>query len=466
MAQPACTISDMRAAVYCRISADPTGQQAGVRRQEDDCRRLADDLGWTVADVFVDNDLSASTGKRRPAYERLLAAVEAGEIDAIIAWHPDRLYRLTRELERIIDVVRGAGAEVRTVTAGEVDLSTPSGRMVARIIGATAQGEVEHKAERQRAANRRAAEAGRLSGRGRRAFGYAPDRSEVVEAEAEVVREVADRLLAGESQTSVCRDLNERGITTTAGNPWRPARLREMIRSPHLAGLRSHRGEVVARATWPAILDEVTHRRLARAFDGRRRTTVRRHLLSGLLVCGAPLGHSRVCGAAMYGVHLASLDQTIYRCMRREGYAGCGRLSIGVEVEGWLCARVAIAYDRVDDDGDDRRDRLVEAVADADGRLAELSRMWAEGELARSEWQAAREVHQRRLDEAERALREADASEQRVRDAVDVRRKLAEGDVWTRRALVERVVERVVVAPALPGRAKFDPGRLTVDWRV
>lgn len=58
------------AAVYCRISDDRTGQRAGVQRQEEDCRALAESRGWPVADVYVDNDLSAYSGKPRPADSR------------------------------------------------------------------------------------------------------------------------------------------------------------------------------------------------------------------------------------------------------------------------------------------------------------------------------------------------------------------------------------------------------------
>lgn len=59
-------MSDVRAAVvYARISSDPSGRALGVGRQVEDCRRLADALGWPVVEEYVDNDLSAYSGKRR-----------------------------------------------------------------------------------------------------------------------------------------------------------------------------------------------------------------------------------------------------------------------------------------------------------------------------------------------------------------------------------------------------------------
>ena len=88
-----------RAAIYCRISEDRTGAGLGIERQEHDCRELADQLGWTVVEVFADNDLSAYSGTPRPGYQALLDALRAGTADAVICWHTDRLHRRPVELE-------------------------------------------------------------------------------------------------------------------------------------------------------------------------------------------------------------------------------------------------------------------------------------------------------------------------------------------------------------------------------
>uniref|UniRef100_UPI003F98E095 recombinase family protein n=1 Tax=Mycobacterium sp. TaxID=1785 RepID=UPI003F98E095 len=87
------TPSPIRAAVYCRISKDKTGLRAGVDRQRADCLALAERLGWQVVRIYCDNDLSAFSGKHRPDYQALRADVKDGTINAIVAWHPDRLHR-------------------------------------------------------------------------------------------------------------------------------------------------------------------------------------------------------------------------------------------------------------------------------------------------------------------------------------------------------------------------------------
>lgn len=99
-----------RAAIYTRISLDKAGGAAGVGRQIDGCRHLAELEGWSIDEVLIDNDLSAYSGACRPEYERLLELVRRREIDVIVAYHPDRLYRRLADLVELTKVVASAGS--------------------------------------------------------------------------------------------------------------------------------------------------------------------------------------------------------------------------------------------------------------------------------------------------------------------------------------------------------------------
>src|SRR5487761_1325051 len=123
----------VRAAIYVRISQDREGAGLGVARQEDDCRALCGRKGWQVAGLYAVNDVSAYSGKPRPQWGRLLADIAAGHLDAVACWHVDRLTRSPRELEDVIDLHDKHGVQLATVT-GEIDLSTPTGRLVARTL--------------------------------------------------------------------------------------------------------------------------------------------------------------------------------------------------------------------------------------------------------------------------------------------------------------------------------------------
>ena len=64
--------------VYLRISEDRTGAEAGVERQREDCLEMCGRLGITDPAVFMDNDISAYSGKKRPGYIELLERVKLG----------------------------------------------------------------------------------------------------------------------------------------------------------------------------------------------------------------------------------------------------------------------------------------------------------------------------------------------------------------------------------------------------
>ncbi len=141
-----------RTAIYVRISSDPTGQGLGVARQRTACTSKAQALGWDVVEVYEDNDVSATSGRSRPAYQRMLSDLEAGRVDAVVVWDLDRLHRQPIELEHFLALADRHGIALASV-GGDVDLATDNGRLFARIKGAVARSEIERKSARQRAAN-------------------------------------------------------------------------------------------------------------------------------------------------------------------------------------------------------------------------------------------------------------------------------------------------------------------------
>lgn len=134
-----------------------------------------------VGQVWVDNDLSATKANVvRPDFEAMIAS----KPQAIVCWHTDRLIRVTKDLERVIEL----GVNVHAVMAGHLDLSTPAGRAVARTVTAWATYEGEQKAERQKLANIQNARAGKPYTPGIRPFGYGDDHMTIIEEEAAAIR--------------------------------------------------------------------------------------------------------------------------------------------------------------------------------------------------------------------------------------------------------------------------------------
>ena len=263
--------TSQRAAIYARISDDREGRGLGVARQEAECRAKADQLGWGVGAVYSDNDLSAYRGDAGRGTKRSWQPLNAGEVDGLVVWHNDRLHRQPRELEDFIDLIDKTGVPVVTVTAGTFDLGSASGKMTARILGAVARQESEHKAERQRAKHAELTAQGAPSG-GTRPFGLTevkrgPDGRpyrEVVPAEAEAIRQGAKAIFEGASVKSICRRWEDQGFRGTRGAKFSPQVVGRILASEWVAGKRGGKA-----AQWPAILDEETWRVVSAIVKGQ-----------------------------------------------------------------------------------------------------------------------------------------------------------------------------------------------------
>lgn len=454
----------VRAAIYARISDDRSGAGLGVQRQEQDCRTLADRLGWEVGEVYVDNDLSAyDRRKKRPAWLRLLADLEAGTVTAVLAWHPDRMYRQSRELLDLIDLCDRGRVQVQTVTAGEVDLSTPAGRAVAKTIAAWNEYESEQKGERQRAKYRQLAEAGEMGNGGQRPFGYTRRRTALVPTEAAVLLQAYRSVAAGASLRSVVLDLNQGGHTTTTGRPWTVQALRHNLLSGRNAGLREHRGVIVGPAVWPAVVDRETWETVKAiltdpARKAGRPEPGRKYLLTGLLFCG-------LCGHRLRPSKMAEA-QRVSCPPAQEG--GCSGILIKYgPVEEFVTDAVLSRVEYLDAQPADHSAEtlaLQTAIERDEARLDALAAAYADDEdVDPLEMRAAGARLRSRLAENRRALA---GLQQAPRASLKGARDAWPGwDLDRRRALVVEVLERIDVAPAVRGRKWADMGRLTLVWR-
>lgn len=290
------------AAVYCRISLSQFGDTTKVDDQEKISRKLAADRHWTVSNqhVFKDNSVSAwQRNRKRPGWDALLKAVEGGEIQAIVVFHGDRLIRQPWDLEMLLRLADDRGIRLASVM-GDRNLDNPDDRYILRIEAASACRESDSTSRRQKAHHARRAEQGlhRPGGRGGRAFGFETDGLTHRPAEADVIRECAARVLAGEEMGAICRDLTERGVKTSAGNDFSHGPLKKLLLRPRLAGLFVHHGQVIGDAAWEPILDRATWETVCYELNERAgkyhyTTNSRRYLLTNIATCGT-CGHPLV----------------------------------------------------------------------------------------------------------------------------------------------------------------------------
>lgn len=361
--------------VYTRLSSDAQGKRITHETQMRDIdafiARTPGLPSLLPENHHKDTDRSASKEDiYRPGWERLLAFI-AG-IDAtkyeivLVGWAQDRCMRLLgdpAELANLIDRKRG---RLGFATYGWVPTEKGT-RDVMYILGAIAAGEAEKIGKRTRGGHETAAINGRAVSRApygyRRVYDDATGKSRQIvdENTAPVVKDIARRILDGESLRSIANDLNKRGIpapghglnrrdpatrevigTIEAG--WESRKVRQTIMRKSNIGIRTHTtgsakdGTLTEReypGTWEPILDTDVFYRVCTILENpdRRNATHSNltHLLSRLATCGvckekvwSNPAHTRR-NKTVDGVKVQRPTYRVYRCqhghtMKHEGH--------------------------------------------------------------------------------------------------------------------------------------------------
>lgn len=490
---------------YARISEDPNDLQRGVTRQDADTRDAVKHLGGVLGVAHIENDTSAYRKRRiqvtdasgntydgyrviRPIWHQALQRLRQGATDGLMVYDLDRLARDPRDLEDAIEVVEHYGKAIVSATASEIDLSTESGRMAARLMVVMANKASADTARRVR----RAALDNALAGKpvGKRAFGWSADHSSLNSTEVALVHKAVDELLAGTTTVSaIARQWNEAGVTTARGNHWRNVTVRQYLRHPRLAGYRVHhangRNEIVrdtdgdpVMGQWPPLLSIEKWEELQAVLSSRDsrgrvpKKSSRHYLLSGLLRCG-------VCNSLMYGNYAKERGYHYYKCaeyIRHSAGKGIPRHSQTIQgpmTDEAVAATVLAYYAGQSGPAADAAPAAEwggEAeLRHAEEKIAELMAAFNRDELPGSVAFPQVKKWEQRAAELAAERKQWRATSRRplmIDDVLGEWPKRADAlDVTWQRAALESVLEAVVVRPRTRPSTEYDYDRLVYVWR-
>jgi len=463
------TRTNVRAAIYCRISKDSDDTRLGVERQEKDCRKLCAERGWIVVDVYCDNDISATDPKKkRPEYDRLLKDIANARVDAVAVYAEDRLHRRPAELETFVAACDAAGLTKLASVSGDVNLNDPDALMMLRMKGAMAAREVAVLQRRIKRKLRDKAERGEFHG-GRRPFGYQENGIDIRKREAALIRQAAQKVLEGSSLRAIATDWNKRGIRTSWDNPINETGLRKMLTSPRIAGFSQYQGDIIGKAAWDAILDEATWSQVCTILkDPARRgpRPSRVYPLRGVLKCGK-CGHWLAANPSNTGARR-------YACKTNRG--GCGKLTLTADhVEGYVFDLIVPLADMTD-----VRDALqAENVGTAEAlqelvlanandacMLAERDEMFADGEMSRESYVKQTRIIRQRIEARELRIQVLHGGTALSHFGGEVRAGWDEMSADDKRSIILSILEYIEVGPVVKfGSNKFDADRLTFKFR-
>jgi site-specific DNA recombinase len=208
------TSAPTRAVIYARFSSD-LQSAASIPDQIRLCRRLCEDNGWTVVEVFYDEAMSGATHLRRD-FQRMQQLALQGGPDILVA---EGLDRISRDQEHIAGLYkRLLYLDVRIVTKAEGEVSELhiglGGTMSALFLKQLAQKTHRGLEGRVKAGK----SAGGIS------FGYKMDRKPLLDGsyttgdrlidpvEAAIVRRIFQDYDCGKSARTIAADLNREGI--------------------------------------------------------------------------------------------------------------------------------------------------------------------------------------------------------------------------------------------------------------
>jgi DNA invertase Pin-like site-specific DNA recombinase len=455
-------------ATYARLSKKADGGLEKVEDQVDDSLAYAARTDYIRVDpalVFKDPFLSAWKKRaKRPEWDRMMALAEAGQLAGIVIPAVDRFTRRPKDMEALIELAEEHGLVIEGPRSGRLDLTTATGRQQARWMAMQAAAESDNTSERIKATLRRKMREGKPMGSGR-AYGFEKGGLDQRPEEAVVIREVARRMLSGESAASIVRDLGARGIRSSKGQPFTPRELTRMMVRLRNGGHVEHKGRIVGTIPGEPILDPVTYEDLQALVASRRRgrPPTGRFMLTGLAICDR-------CQRGMNGVTVDGRRR--YVCVQAvlQNRHGCGRTidADGLEemVERYMIK--LLSKPDVVDKISAREQKLTDALSEQLGKveaveeqLADLEVKWAAGELVQRAYDRAKPVLDKRL--AKEQARLDGLARPTSAMAVDAAADWAEAEPDEKRALITRFGVRITVG-AFRSEAprRFDSKRVRI----
>ena len=319
-----------RAVLYARVSTDEQADKGySLPSQLELCRKYAERLGYSVVAELKEDYSGAVTMPKRPEGKKLEELIKRKQVDAIIAYQIDRLYR--DHIDLLVSVRRWLQADVE-IYACDIGKVESEYDIVLLIKGWQGSDERKKIMERTMRGKHEKARSGKVVGSPIAPYGYGFGRDDrgkaialiVVDEEARVVKLIYCWYVHGDeagkplSASGIARKLSQLGIPTPGESRgmrrkrdramWDVSVTMQVIKTETYIGVWRFDGIAV---DVPAIVDrelwDAAQARIAYNQKMAKRNCRHDYLLRGMIECG--------CGSAMGGRYKKSCDHRYYDCL-------------------------------------------------------------------------------------------------------------------------------------------------------
>ena len=342
----------LRVAAYCRVSTKQDEQLNSYEVQRTHYEeRIRTEPKWSLVGIFADKGITGTSMKKRDEFNKMLRLCYKGKIDMIIVKSISRFARNTLDVIKITRKLREINVDVYFEEQG-IHSIDPASEFYITIYGSIAQSESENISANVKWGKAQSAKQGNVPFQCKHFLGYTKNTDgeiEIVPEEAEIIREIYERYLSGESLYGIKCYLEAKEIPTPAGcSVWRQETIRSILSNEKYKGdaiinktyvsdciskrVKANNGErnkYYIENNHPAIIDAGTFARVQEEIARRSgkpkvkqkgtKTELSRYsskyALSELLICGECRTPYRRCTWTAKGKR-----KIVWRCINRLDY--------------------------------------------------------------------------------------------------------------------------------------------------
>ena len=341
-----------RVAAYCRVS---TKQEEQLNSYETQVRYYTDRInrepGWKLAGIYADKGITGTSMKKRDEFNKLIRQCKRGKVDMIIVKSISRFARNTLDCLKITRMLRELKVDVYFEEQNLHSID-PSSEFYISIYGSVAQSESENISHNVAWGKARSAKDGNVFFAYKSFLGYrrgADGKPEIDPEQANTVRRIYDRFLAGDSLQQIANGLTADGIPTPMGRTvWQASVVQSILSNEKYKGdallgktyvedciskkVRVNAGErpqyyvennhpaIIDAATFARVQEELARRASKRKVKQTGTTTEQgkycgKYALTELLICGECGTPYRRCTWTVGGK-----KRIVWRCINRLDY--------------------------------------------------------------------------------------------------------------------------------------------------
>ena len=223
-----------RVAAYCRVSSGKDAMLHSLSAQVSYYSDYIQKHGWEYAGVYADEALTG-TKDNRENFQRLLAECRKGTVQMVITKSISRFARNTVTLLETVRELKALGVDVY-FEEQNIHTMSADGELMLTILASYAQEESLSVSENMKWRIRKNFENGKPWSGLILGYRFQNGQFVVVPEEAEIVKRIFQEYLGGLGATAIMKGLNDDGILTRVGKPWRTEGVLKILRNYNYTG--------------------------------------------------------------------------------------------------------------------------------------------------------------------------------------------------------------------------------------